>query len=183
MKKRMLAALGLTGVLAGCSSSVVVGTTDPVRNFQLLAYQSQYTLPTAYTDSSTGTTYPAGTSIICDNLSTRLSVTLDWEGTISTVGVRLVGRDTGTTRTVYSNPLGDAYSAHPSTYEFTVGAGTAPQRVGTPMLGAQAITVTPVNTFTVKGATFVDVQAASSDGTVSPVRKSVQALPIADCSV
>ena len=39
------------------------------------------------------------------------------------------------------------------------------------------------STFTVKGATFVDVQAQSSDGTVSNVVQSVQALPVADCTL
>ncbi|PTA69629.1 hypothetical protein C8263_00990 [Deinococcus arcticus] len=161
----------------------VVDPVDPVRNFRLLSYQSQYTLPADYTDTRTGTVYPKGTSIICDNLSTRLGVTLDWDGTINEVSARLQGRDTGTTRTVSSNPLGDRYSAKPSTFEFVVGPNTAPLSIGQKGLSAQDIVVTPVRTFTVKGATFVDVQARSSDGTVTPLRQSVQALPVADCTL
>lgn len=183
MKKIVLAAVGLTGLLASCGGTVVVQPSDPVRNLQLSAYQSQYTLPTEYRDTTTGVTYPRGTSIICDNLNTRLSVDLTWDGTINMVGARLVGRDTGATRTVYSSNLGDLYSARPSTFEFVVGPNTAPLSMTRTGLSSQAIVVTPVNTFTVKGATFVDVQAQSSDGTVSNVVKSVQALPVADCTL
>ncbi|MBZ9753102.1 hypothetical protein K7W42_19885 [Deinococcus sp. HMF7604] len=183
MKKAALLSLGLSGLLASCNVTVVGPSVDPVRNFQLQAYQSQYTLPADYTDTRTGTVYPKGTSIICDNLNTRLSVTLDWNGTISEVGARLVGRDTGTTRRVYSNPLGDMYSSRPSTFEFVVGPNTAPLSLSAGKLGAQAIVVNPVRTFTVKGATFVDVQARSSDGTTTPIRQSVQAIPVADCTV
>ena len=182
MKKMAWAAIGLTGILASCGATVTIGTSDPVRDFRLLAYQSQYTLPSDYVDTATGTRYPKGTSIICDNWNTRLSVTLDWDGTINTVGAQLVGRDSGNTRTVYSAPLGDMYSDNPSVFEFVVGPNTSPLSVGKGGISAQAIVVTPVNTFTVKGATFVDVQAQSSDGTNSPVRQSVQALPVANCS-
>ncbi|GGN34368.1 hypothetical protein [Deinococcus daejeonensis] len=183
MKKIVLAAVGLTGLLASCGGTLIVQPSDPVRNLQLNAYQSQYTLPTAYTDTATGTTYPKGTSIICDNLTTRLNVELTWDGTISMVGARLVGRDTGSTSTVYSSDFGDLYSARPTSVEFVVGPNTAPLSVESKRLSSQDIVVTPVNTFTVKGATFVDLQAQSSDGTKSNVVQSVQALPVADCTL
>lgn len=183
MKKALLAAVGLGGLLASCGGGVQVVVTDPVRNLKLLSYQSQYTLPTAYTDTKTGTQYAAGTSIICDNLSTRLSVTTDWDGTINLFGARLEGRDSTQTRTVFSNPLGNVYSQKPSVFEFVVGPRTAPLSVKPQGVTAQAIVVTPVNTFTVKGASFVTIQAQSSDGTVSNAVPSVQALPVADCSV
>ncbi|WP_189071468.1 hypothetical protein [Deinococcus sedimenti] len=183
MKNSVLIGLGLVGLLASCGSTVVVGTTDPVRNLKLSAYQSQYTLPADYTDTATGTTYSKGTSIICDNLNTRLSVDLTWDGSINMIGARLVGRDTGQTRTVYSSALGDLYSSRPTTFEFVVGPNTAPLSVESKRLSSQAIVVTPVNTFTVKGATFVDLQAQSSDGTKSNMVQSVQALPVADCTL
>ncbi|WP_188902580.1 hypothetical protein [Deinococcus aerophilus] len=184
MKRLMMAAVGLTGVLASCGVDVVVDPgVVPVSNLQLKSYQSQYTLPTAYTDTQTGQTYAKGSSIICDNLNTRLSVDVTFNGTINLFGARLEGRDTGTTKTVYSQPLGNTTSGNPSTFEFVVGPNTAPLSVKAGKLGAQAIVVTPVNTFTVKGATFVSVQAQSADGTNSNLVKSVQAIPVADCGI
>ncbi len=200
MKRLMMAAVGLTGVLASCGGVEVIvepitvtppvlvtptnpgNTGTPVSNLQLVAYQSQYTLPTAYTDTKTGTTYAKGSSIICDNLNTRLSVDVDFNGTINQFGVRLEGRDTGATDTIYSGPLGNIRSSNPTRFEFTVGSNVAPLSLGANKLAPQAIVVTPVNTFTVKGATFVSVQAKSADGTVSNLVDSVQAIPVADCT-
>lgn len=183
MKKIFAVAAGLTGLLSSCMvmGSGGGGGVDPVRNLQLLAYQSQYVLPAAYTDTGTGTVYPAGSSIICDNRSTRLSVTVQWQGSIDNLGVRLEGAKYGGTQTVFSDPLGGLYSPSPTSFDITLGANVAPLKVGTRTLGAQGITVNPVNTFTVKGATFVTVQARSADGTLSNVVRSVQALPVADC--
>ncbi|CAM3693036.1 hypothetical protein [Deinococcus frigens] len=185
MKRLLIAAVGLTGVLASCGGVDVIVDPGivPVSNLQLKSYQSQYTLPAAYTDTKTGAVYAKGSSIICDNLNTRLSVDVDYNGTINEFGARLEGRDTGTTRFVYSQPLGDVYSNDPSVFEFVVTPGTAPLSISAGKLGAQAIVVTPVNTFTVKGATFVSVQAKSGDGTTSDVVSSVQAIPVADCGI
>ncbi|GGO30990.1 hypothetical protein GCM10008949_26280 [Deinococcus humi] len=194
-----MAAVGLTGVLASCggvevtidpgiiSNPVLITPTNPgtgitpVSNLQLLSYQSEYTLPTAYTDTKTGATYAKGSSVICDNLNTRMSVDVDFSGTINRFGVRLDGRDTPATGTIFSGPLGNIQSSNPTRFEFTLGNGVAPLSLGD-KLKAQAIVVTPVNTFTVKGATFVSVQAMSADGTLSEVVDSVQAIPVADCT-
>lgn len=181
MKKVLLAAAGLTGLLASCGGSVVI-VADPVTSLQLLEYKSGYSLPTAYTDTSTGTSYPAGTYIICDNLPTRLSATLDWNGDAARFGFQLEGSKGGTA-TVFTGYSSNGYSANPSTFEITVGANVAPLSVKASGLNAQAIVVTPVNTFTVKGYTFLNVVGESRDGRRSNVVKSVQGIPVANCSV
>lgn len=195
MKRLLMAAVGLTGVLASCGGVEVIiepititppvlitpinpGNTTSVSNLELISYQSQYTLPTAYTDTKTNQVYPAGSSVICDNLNTRLSVDVDFDGTINEFGVRLDGRDTPATETIFSGSLGNIRSSNPTRFEFTIGSYVAPLSGVAP----QAIVVTPVNTFTVKGATFVSVQARSANGTVSNIVDSVQAIPVADCT-
>ncbi len=181
MKRVLMAAVGLTGLLASCS--VEIGTpVEPVSNLKLLEYTSQYVLANDAVDVNTGQQYSKNTPIICDNLSTRLSVKVDFDGTIDQFGARLEGRDSGTTKTVYSLPLGNMYSGNPSVFEFVVGPNTAPLSVEQKGLSAQDIVVTPINTISVKGASFVTVQARSGDGTVSNAAPSVNALPIANCS-
>lgn len=175
----LLGAVGLSALLASCGDVTVV---DPVRNLQLQSYQSQYTLPTAYTDQN-GTVYAAGSSIICDNLNTRIEFVADWDGAINQIGAQLEGRDTRDTETVFSGNLGNMYSDGSEAFEFNIAPGVAPLSVTKPGIGAQAIIVNPVKTFNVKGATFLNIQARSADGTVSNVSKSVQALPVADCTL
>lgn len=180
MKKIALTALGLTGLLASCGISPVV-VTDPARNLQLLAFESQYRLPTAYTDTGTGTVYPAGTSIICDNANTRLQATLDWDGDARRIGIQLEG-SVEDPITVFTPISSNGYSANPSTVEVTFGPGVAPLSVKAAGLKAQAIVVTPVNTFTVKGITFLNAVAESRNGQLSNVVSSVQGIPVADCN-
>ncbi|MDV6373503.1 hypothetical protein [Deinococcus arenicola] len=184
MKRLLMAAVGLTGVLASCGGVEVIIDPGivPVSNLRLLSYTSQYTLANDAVDTKSGTVYSKGTPIICNNLNTRLSVDVTFNGTINQFGARLEGRDTGMTKTVYSNALGNIPSGNPSTFEFVVGPNTAPLSVQPRGLGAQAIVVTPVNTISVQGASFVTVQAQSGDGTVSNSVSSVQALPIANCN-
>ncbi|MFC3834728.1 MULTISPECIES: hypothetical protein [Deinococcus] len=182
MKKLMLAAMGLTGLLASCGGGVVT-VVDPVRNVSLLEYKSQYSLPTAYTDTATGTVYPAGSSIICDNFSTKLSATLDWDGDAARFAFQLEGSKGGkATVLTGTSGGGNGYSGNPSIFEITVGAGVAPLSVKAAGLSAQAIVVDPVNTFTVKGVTFLNIQGQSRDGSVSNVAQSVQGIPVADCT-
>ncbi|PNY82717.1 hypothetical protein CVO96_16370 [Deinococcus koreensis] len=140
-------------------------------------------MPTAYTDTSTGTTYAAGSSIICDNFSTRLYSTLDWDGEAARFGFQLEGSKGGK-QTVYTPFLTTGYSGNPSQFEITVGAGVAPLSAKSLGLSAQAIVVSPVKTFTVKGVTFLNVQGVSRDGvTTSNVVKSVQGIPVANCTL
>ncbi|MBB6016732.1 hypothetical protein [Deinococcus radiopugnans] len=181
MKRVLMAAVGLTGLLASCS--VEIGTPIvPVSNLKLVEYTSQYVLANDAVDVNTGQQYSKNTPIICDNLNTRLRVKVDFDGTIDQFGAQLKGRDFGATKTVYSQPLGNIYSGNPSTFEFVVGPNTAPLSVQQKGLSAQDIIVTPINTISVKGASFITVQARSGDGTVSNVAPSVNALPIANCS-
>lgn len=177
----LLAAVGLSGVLASCGGTVVL-VSDPVTSLQLLEYKSGYTLPAAYTDTGTGTVYAAGSSIICDNLSTKLSATLDWNGDAARFGFQLEGSKGGKA-TVYTGVSSNGYSANPTTFEITVGAGVAPLSVKANGLDAQAIVVTPVNTFTVKGYTFLNVVGVNRNGSQTAPIESVQAIPVADCTV
>jgi hypothetical protein len=181
MKKLLMAAVGLTGVLASCGVEVGVPVA-PVSNLKLQEFTSQYVLANDAVDVNSGQRYSAGTPIICDNLNTRLRVKVDFDGTIDQFGAKLEGRDSGATKIVYSQPLGNMYSNKPSVFEFVVGPNTAPLSVKQKGLSAQDIVVTPINTISVKGASFVTVQARSGDGTVSNTASSVQALPIANCS-
>lgn len=176
-----MAALGMTGLLAGCS--VEIGTPiEPVSNLKLLKYTSEYVLANDAVDTNTGQTYSKNTPIICNDRSTRLSVDVTFNGTINEFGVLLEGSRTGNTKPIYSQPLGNMSSGNPSVFEFVVGPNAAPQSVQRAGLSAQGITVTPINTISVQGASFVTVQARSGDGTVSNPVSSVQALPIANCS-
>ncbi|THF88497.1 hypothetical protein E7T09_04630 [Deinococcus sp. KSM4-11] len=185
MKKQVVAAvgmMGLTGVLASCGTTAVV-VTDPVRNVQILEYTSQYVLPTAYTDTNTGTQYPAGSPVICDNFSTALSATLDWDGDAARFAFQLEGSKGGkATVLTGTSASGNGYSGNPTTFQITVGAGVAPLKVNAAALGAQGIVVDPVNTFTVRGVTFLNIQGQSRDGSVSNVAQSVNGIPVADCT-
>lgn len=187
MKRLLIAAVGLTGVLASCGVDIVVDPRPnpnivPVSNLKLLSFTSQYVLANDAVDVDNGDKYAKGTSIICDNKNTRLSVDVTYNGTINRFGVRLEGRDSEQTKTIFSQALGNVYSQNPSVFEFVVGPNTAPLSVQSAGLNAQSIVVTPINTISVKGASFVSVQAESGDGTVSNVVPSVQALPIANCN-
>lgn len=155
---------------------------DPVRNLQLVEYRSSYTLPRAYTDTNTGTTYAAGSSVICDNLSTRLSATLTWQGNAARFGFQLEGSQGGKAA-VFTPMLSNGYASGPTEFEVTVGAGVAPLSVSRAGLQGQAIVVQPVNTFAVKGFTFLNVQGVSRNGTPSNVARSVQGIPVADCTL
>lgn len=181
MNKTVFLLAGLGVMLTACTEVRVV--VDPVRNLQLLSYQSEYVLAENATDPRTGQVYAAGSSILCGNLSTRVTFDAIWEGTADLVGAKLLGLESGVSRVVYTEPLGNLSTNGPVTFEFANAPGAIPLSVRGRGLTAQAIVVRPVNDLNVRGAAFLAIQARSADGSVSNVAESVQALPVADCTL
>lgn len=178
----MANALAVAGLLlTACTPPPVV--VDPVRNLQLLSYGSEYVLAAEATDPRTGQVYAAGSPILCDNLSTRVTFDAIWQGSVDLVGAKLLGLESGVSRVVYTEPLGNLTASGPRTFEFVNAPGAIPLSVGPRTFSAQAIVVKPVARVTVKGAAFLAVQARSADGSVSNVAESVQALPVAECAL
>ncbi|ACO45846.1 hypothetical protein [Deinococcus deserti] len=183
MKKFLLAGVGMAGLLAGCGTNAV-NLVDPVRNLRLLSYQSEYTLPSDYVDTKSGTTYSKGSSVICNNLNTVLEAVVRWDGMANRFGVQLEGRDTGTTKEVFSRAFNDIYSpAEGLALNVNVPPAMASLSLKNGTVSAQNINVRPVATFTVLGATFLNVVAQSSNGMLSNEAQSVQAIPVADCTL
>ncbi|WP_412029044.1 hypothetical protein [Deinococcus yunweiensis] len=188
MKKLLLAAMGLTGLLASCGGTVVVtpGVT-PVRVTQVTDYDTQYTAQADYYNTSGTKVISAGESMICDNLTTQVFVKFNWTGDLGSATLRLRGvtQDTVTNTVTVAYPSG--FTADGGV-QVALAAGVAPRSVGGG-LSTQAIVVTPRNIANVLGYSFLEMQVRDAAGNLGTINgaaddvtfQSVKAIPIVTC--
>lgn len=185
MKKLLLAAVGLTGLLASCGGDVSVGnsgyygTYNPnaaVKLTSLTNYTTSHQLSSDARDQS-GKLIPKGTDVICSNWSTDVGFNINWTGYLDTVGFQFKGYNTGNfvNTDVYdvSNPTAGTASA-----EFTLESGIAPLNIK-----PQAITVTPVDVprVDILGYTYVRAQGTDANGRYSNIVETDYSIPVVTC--
>lgn len=178
MKKILLASVAGAGLLASCGG---VLTADPVTNLAVSSYSTDWQLNSDVRDQN-GQVIPKGTYLICDNKNTKMQVGVTFQGGLQQLALQFKGYNTGTTKTVATNPLNATNSSGSGTYEYTFGPNTAPLSVNGGNLSAQAIIVNPITNVTVKGYTYVRVQGYDLAGNASNVATSPTAIPVADCA-
>ena len=168
MKKVLLTAVGLTGLLAGCGAVTVA--YGPVT-----LNSAQYTSNWSYTNINGQTQY-----IICDDRDTTVTMDVMWTGPLSRLDALFEGATTqraATTRT--TGVFAPDYTGR-DTFTYTFGAGMVPLGVTkgeTTALKAQAIVVNPTN----KGTSFVTVQGFNPDGVPSNKIQVPQGIPVYNC--
>lgn len=185
----LLAAVGLSGLLASCGGSVVVGSDTPPTITSANGLYTDHRLQVAVTDADTGTVYPAGTYVVCDNLNTTVQMNVSWTGALYDLDVYATGGYYGDTHRL------DTYTAEGAsndsgTVVYTFGPRAVPLSVNKGKgLTAQAITVNPIIAVDVKGQTSIVVQGNSYFGnpgnyqtvsTLNTVPNNFQ-LPVVDC--
>lgn len=188
MKKVLLAAMGLSGVLASCGGSVVVGVgggyygDGQSTNLQLNSltnYRTSWQLSSNVQDQS-GRTLTAGTYIICDNTNTDISVDLTWTGGLSKLGLQLRGVNSDTYRNISVYPYSVVDTSGSGTATYSLGAAMAPLATKS-SLSAQAIVVNPITAVDIKGYTYVRAQGLDAFGLASNVLTSGYSIPVVDC--
>lgn len=182
MKKILLAAVGMTGLLASCGDITVlpgyyngIGTSSSLTLNGITSYTTDWQLSNAVQDQN-GNTIAANTYVICDNKETNLTVGLNWTGGLSKLGIQLKGVNTGD----YKNANFYPYSS----VDYS-GSGTATVKLSTYMaplsFNQQSITVNPITKVNVKGYTTVSAQGLDSSGLASNVVNSSTKIPVMDC--
>lgn len=170
MKKLLLAAIAATGLLASCGGDGVFASAT----MQSVDFSSDKTLRESITGSD-GHIYPAGTEVICDNMTTNISAYATYSGSVSKLTLQLKGWTTGTYKNVnvYPSSVIDTDGVIETEW-FPIAPGMAPLNIT-----SQAITVTPtpVNVTDIKGYTYMRAQA--NDG--SNVVETPYAIPVVDC--
>lgn len=188
MKRLLMAAVGLTGVLASCGVDVVV---DPgpssLKLIQVNEFKTQYTTTTDLQDGNGNKIASAGDSVICNNLNNRIRVAFTWSGDLSSVQFRLRGLTTDkvTSAATVNYPSGFTNGGA----EATIAPGVAPQTVSG-SISAQAIVVTPVKVTKLYGRSYLEMRIFDNAGRAGQVPnstdgitfQSVTALPIVDCA-
>ncbi len=182
---RFLGLVGMGALLASCNVSVTPVGGGPSSTLQLKAissYTSQYSLQNAALDQN-GNVLAAGTSIICDNLSTQLQVGVTWTGDLQQIGIQFKGLKTGAVSSarVFGDKFGAPDYSGSGLATITINPGVAPLKVSSG-LSAQSIVVTPVSNVNVKGYTYVQAIGLDSSRNLSNVVSSTTAIPVADCS-
>lgn len=186
MKRLLLAAIGVTGLLASCGPGGSVDNTVPTMT-QASGLYTSHQLSVNVTDVNTGTVYPAGTYVICDNKNTTIELGVAWTGALYNLDVYATGGYYGDTHLLGTYTANGAYNSS-GTISYTFGAGAAPLSLpGT--LKAQGITVTPVTNVNIKGQTSIIVQGNNyydtpgnyiTATTLNTVPNNYQ-LPVVDC--
>lgn len=169
MKKILLAAVGMTGLLASCGdisiSSGYYGTSNSTSTASL---NSLTNFTSNYIDGK-------GTPIICYDRPTTVSFDLSWSGYLSTVGFQAAGYNTG----AYTNT--DEYSVNSGSGSapvyLTFASGTAPLSVTKNPITSQSIIVNP----TTKGYTYVRAQGRDRNGNATNVVQTSYSIPVMNC--
>lgn len=166
MKKLMLAAAGLTGILASCGS-----TGGPVLTTSVTITDATYTSDFYYEEVQNGTTVPR--YVICNDRTNNLYLNVKWSGYLTQFGARFTKElNDGTTTSTEVNSAVSAPVLNGSrTFTYTMGTGATPLNVsvGGPSLSAQkvnaqAIVVTP----TTIGNVFATVWGYNEAGLKGP---------------
>ncbi len=188
MKKLLMAAVGLTGILASCGVDVVVDPgTSTLKLTQVNEFKTQYTTTTDLNDQSGNKIASAGDSVICNNLNNRIRVAFTWTGDLGSAQFRLRGLTTDkvTSAATVNYPSGFTNGGA----EATIAPGAAPQSINGG-LSAQAIVVTPIKVTKLYGRSYLEMRIFDNAGRAGQVPnsndgitfQSVTALPIVDCA-
>lgn len=187
MKKLLLAALGLTGVLASCGDGGTMADSTPPTLTNASGLYTNHKLTVTATDVDTGTVYPAGTYVICDNRNTTIELSVSWTGQLWDLDLFTIGGYYGSTYDYLGSYAADGRWNGSGTISYTFGPNAAPLSLDS-KLSAQAITVNPVTAIRVKGFTGIAVQGNSYTNvagnyltakTLNSV--NVDYLPVVDC--
>lgn len=187
MKKVLLAAVGLTGLLASCGGVVVTADfgfapgaqySPSLKLTELTSYRTNYQTTAPFTDQN-GNNIAAGSYVICDNAATVMTVNLKWTGGLDNLYVQFKGLKTGNVKTVQYYSFNGVDTSGSGTAEYTLGSGTAPLSLPG-KVSAQAIVVNPV-IVNVKGNTYVRIQGVDQFGYNSNILESVTAVPVVNC--
>lgn len=187
MKRLMMAAVGLTGVLAGCGGVDVVvdygfapgNQYAPNLKLNELSYTTNYQASADFNDQN-GNTVRKGDYLICDNRNTTMFVDLEWTGGLNRLYLQFKGLKTGATKTVPFYAFNGSDTSGAGQAQFTFGPETAPLSLNT--VSPQAIVVNPV-IVNVKGNTYVRVQGVDQNGFNSNILESVTAIPVVNCNI
>lgn len=185
MKKLLIAAVGMTGILAGCGSVTVTGDFGfapggqyaPNLTLKEIGYSTNYQASANFTDQNGGTVQK-GDYLICDNANTTMFVDLKWTGGLNKLYLQFKGLTTGAKQTVPFYAFNSSDTSGSGQAQFTFGPNTAPLSVN--KVVPQAIVVNPV-IVNVKGNTYVRVQGVDQNGFNSNIIESVTAIPVVDC--
>ena len=161
MKKFLLAAIGATGLLASCGpdGGVTVDSNPPTLTNASGLY-TNHKLSVTATDANTGTVYPAGTYVVCDNKNTTIELNVSWTGQLWDLDLFTIGGYYGTNYDYLGSYTAGGRWNGTGTIEYTFGPNAAPLSING-KLSAQAITVNPVVAINVKGFTGIAVQGRS----------------------
>ncbi|MFC5847774.1 hypothetical protein [Deinococcus petrolearius] len=181
MKKGLLAAVGLSGLLASCGGTLTVGaggyygegTSSSLILNSLTDYQTNWQLSTAVQDQK-GNVIPAGTHVICDNTTTDISFNVNWTGYMAAVGLQLRGLNTDSYKNIGVFLVNSSTGRVNATY--SIGSNIAPLN-----LKPQAIIVNPITSVDIKGYTYVRAQGIDGTAAASNVVSTSTAIPVVDC--
>lgn len=178
----LLAAISMTGLLASCGSVEFVppitpgtGTSSTLTLTSINSFETNWKLAQDSTDQY-GKPYAAGTSVICDDLDTTMSVNLSWRGYLNDLYVQFRGLTTDQYKNIA--PFDANSSSGSGTATYTMAPATAPLSLPGE-ISAQAIIVN--GKINVKGNTYVRLQGTDENGYVSNILESVTAIPVVDC--
>lgn len=176
MKRMLLAAVGLTGLLASCGVNIPAitpgtGQSSTLSLNTINAYTTSWQLTEDVTDQNNNV-LKKDTYVVCDDAATTLYVNVAWTGYLSKLYVQFKGLTTGNYKNV--DPYIVNAGSGSGTAQYTFNAGTAPLSIK-----PQAIIVNgKVN---VKGNTYVRLQGVDSSGYYSNILESANAIPVLDC--
>ena len=181
MKKVLLAAVGLSGLLASCGGSVVVGVggyygddaSSTLMLNSITNYRTDWQLSSAVQDQQ-GNVIPANTYVICDNTTTNISFDVNWTGYMAALGLQLKGLNTGAYENIGVSLINSSSGQVSASY--AIGSGVAPQNIK-----PQAIIVNPITSVDIKGYTYVRAQGIDGTAAASNVVSSTVAIPVVDC--
>ncbi|RJF71247.1 hypothetical protein D3875_06350 [Deinococcus cavernae] len=131
-----------------------------------VTFTSEHTLK-APIQGTDGTTYPIGTSVICDNWATDINARVTYSGSVSKLSLQIQGAG-GTYTDLVAYPYNVIDTDGVIDASYTIGAGMSPL----------AITVTPITVTDIKGYTRLAAYANNNMGDV--VYSNI--IPVVDCS-
>lgn len=177
----LLTAVGLSGVLASCGGTVVVGTggyygegtSTTLTLNSITNYTTDWQLSAPVQDQQ-GNVIPANTYVICDNTTTNISFDVNWTGYMAAVGLQMRGLRTDAYKNIGVYLVNS--SSGKASASYAVGSGVAPQNIK-----PQAIIVNPITSVDIKGYTYVRAQGIDGTAAASNVVSSTVAIPVVDC--
>lgn len=180
MKKMLIAALGLSGLLASCSNVTVTipeitpgtGTSSSLSLTEIKEFETSYKLTQDVTDQ-TGQVLKAGTSVICDDAETTMFVDVAWTGYLSKLYIQFKGLTTEQYKNVAPYTVNAGSGS--GTAKYTFAPGMAP-------LSIQPQSIIVNGKVTRLGNTYVRIQGVDQNGYNSNILESAAAIPVLKCN-